>query len=254
MDWALEFYTKQNQWSGVYEEVINDGHRLKAGWIEELTGPGKKRVLELGAGGGQVAAAMADLGHDVIAVEQAPTLVAHAQTLAGVERAGTLTVVQANFYEVTLDGLFDVVCYYDGFGVGSDADQRRLLKRVATWLTPTGSALIEIGTPWYIASVDGRGWTVGQAERRYTFDADGCRWVDTWWPIDQLEQAVQQSLRCYSPADLRMLLEPTGLHLTHIKPGGTMDWAQGKWLPVVPLGKAMNYVAQLGVVQLGANN
>ena len=54
MDWALEFYTKQNQWSGVYEEAINDGHRLKAGWIAELVGPGKKRVLELGAGGVQV--------------------------------------------------------------------------------------------------------------------------------------------------------------------------------------------------------
>lgn len=249
MDWALEFYTKQNQWSGVYEEAIHEGHRLKAGWIEELVGPGKKRILELGAVGGQVAAAMADLGHDVIAVEQAPTLAAHAQTLAGVERAGTLTVVPANFYEVALTGQFDVVCYYDGFGIGSDADQRRLLKRVATWLTPTGSALIEIGTPWYIASVDGRGWRVGQAERRYNFDADGCRWVDTWWTIDQPEEAVQQSLRCYSPADLRMLLEPTGLHLTHVKPGGTMDWVQGKWLPTVPLGKAMNYVAQLRLVQ-----
>lgn len=39
MDWALEFYTKQNQWSGVYEEAINEGHRLKAAWIAELTGP-----------------------------------------------------------------------------------------------------------------------------------------------------------------------------------------------------------------------
>ena len=62
MDWALEFYTKQNQWSGVYEEAINEGHRLKASWVAELTGPGQKRILELGAGGGQVAAAMADEG------------------------------------------------------------------------------------------------------------------------------------------------------------------------------------------------
>jgi SAM-dependent methyltransferase len=249
MDWALEFYTKQNQWSGVYEEAINDGHRLKAGWIEELVGPGKKRVLELGAGGGQVAAAMADLGHDVIAIEQAPTLAAHAQTLAEVERAGTLTVVQGSFYEVALDGLFDVVCYYDGFGIGSDADQRRLLKRVATWLTPSGSALFEIGTPWYAASVDGRGWTVGKAKRRYNFDADGCRWNDTWWPIDHPEGAVQQSTRCYSPADLRLLLESTGLQLQHVKPGGTMDWEQRKWLPVAPLGKSLGYVAQLSLVQ-----
>lgn len=32
---------------------------------------------------------------------------------------------------------------------------------IAGWLAPTGSALIEIGTPWYPASVDGRGWQVG---------------------------------------------------------------------------------------------
>jgi SAM-dependent methyltransferase len=245
MDWALEFYTKQNQWSGVYEEAINEGHRLKANWIAELTGPGKKRVLELGAGGGQVSAAMAELGHTVVAVEQAPTLAAHIQKLATTLPVGQLSVVQGDFYQVDLTGPFDVVCYYDGFGVGSDADQRRLLKRVATWLTPTGSALFEIGTPWYIASVDGRGWTVGEAERRYNFDADGCRWVDTWWPIGKPEEAVQQSLRCYSPADLRMLLEPTGLQLQQIKPGGTVDWEQGKWLPSVPLGKALNYLAQL---------
>lgn len=248
MDWALEFYTKQNQWSGVYEEAINEGHRLKASWIAEFTGPGKKRILELGAGGGQVAAAMADLGHDVTAVEQAPTLCAHAQTLAAVERPGQLTVVQASFYEVILDGQFDVICYYDGFGVGSDADQRRLLQRIAGWLTPTGSTLIEIYTPWYAASVDSRGWTVGQAERRYNFDADGCRWLDTWWPIDRPEQQVQQSLRCYSPADLRLLLESTGLQLQHVKPGGTMDWEQRKWLPVVPLGRSLSYVAHLRLI------
>ncbi len=245
MDWALEFYTKQNQWSGVYEEASNDGHRLKAGWIAELTGPGPKRILELGAGGGQVAAAMADLGHEVIAVEQVPMLCAHAQTLADVPRAGKLTIVQASFYEVLLAGQFDVVCYYDGFGIGADADQRRLLQRIAGWLTPTGSALIEIGTPWYAASVDGRSWRVGQAERRYNFDADGCRWLDTWWPIDHPEQQVQQSTRCYSPADLRLLVEGTGLQLQRIQPGGTVDWEQGQWLPSVPLGKALGYLSQL---------
>ena len=56
---------------------------------------------------------------------------------------------------------------------------------------------------------------------------------------------MQQSTRCYSPADLRLLVESTGLQLQHSKPGGTMDWEQRKWLPVAPLGKALGYVAQL---------
>lgn len=243
MDWSLEFYTKQNQWSGVYEAPINEDHRRKAGWIEDLTGPGHKRILELGAGGGQVSAAMAALGHEVVAVEQVPILCEHAQKLAADVTNGKLSIVQGDFYTVMLEGTFDVVCYYDGFGIGSDADQRRLLKRVAGWLSPHGSALFEIGTPWYAASVDSRGWKVGEAERRYSFNADGCRWNDSWWPIEQPEQKVQQSLRCYSPADLRMLLEPTGLRLEQVKPGGTVDWEAGKWLPSVPLERAMNYLA-----------
>ncbi len=126
-----------------------------------------------------------------------------------------------------------------------------MFRRIAAWLTSAGSALIEIGTPWYAASVDGRGWAVGDAEREYSFDADGCRWEDTWWPKNHPEQAVKQSTRCYSPADLRMLLAGTGLELCRVKPGGTMDWVQGKWLPSVPLKQAMSYVVQLCVVNHG---
>ena len=40
------------------------GAGLTAASLIEFVGEGPKRVLELGAGGGQVAAALADLGHD----------------------------------------------------------------------------------------------------------------------------------------------------------------------------------------------
>ncbi len=162
-----------------------------------------------------------------------------------------MTVINEDFYAVALDGSFDVVTYWDGFGVGSNEDQRRLFQRIAGWLKPTGIALLDIGTPWYAASVDGGGWTVGEAERKYSFDAEGCRWEDTWWPIGHPEQAVKQSTRCYSPADLRLLLAGTGLELSHVKPGGTVDWEASKWLPSAPLKRSMKYVAQLGVAQLG---
>lgn len=248
MEWALEFYDKQNAWSGMYEEEISQTNREKAALISEFAGPGPKRVLELGAGGGHGAAAAADLGHTVVAVELVPRLTARAQELAA-SRDSQMTVINEDFYTVELDGHFDVVCYWDGFGIGSDEDQRRLLQRIAAWLTPTGSALIDIGTPWYAASVDGRGWEVGEAERQYSFDADGCRWEDTWWPKGKPEEAVKQSTRCYSPADLRLLLASTGLVLKHVKPGGTVDWVEKKWLPSVPLKQAMVYVAQFGLVQ-----
>lgn len=246
MEWAREFYEKQNRWSGVYEEEITATNREKAALIAEFAGAGAKRVLELGAGGGQAAVATAALGHTVVAVELVPMLAEHIAQLAATHGVTELlTVHNDDFFNITLTGTFDVVCYWDGFGIGEDADQQRLLKRMASWLAPTGCVLLDIGTPWYAASVDGRGWTVGEAERQYSFDADGCRWEDTWWPQGQPEAAVKQSTRCYSPADLRLLLTGTGLQLQRVKTGGTVDWTAGKWLPEVPLGRAMIYVAEL---------
>ena len=183
--------------------------RLRSGDLPVLA----RRVLELGAGGGQNAAAAADAGYDVIAVELVPASVAHARNLAQATRTGTLVVHKADFYTIDLEGPFDVVCYWDGFGVGSDADQRRLLRRIATWLAPDGHALIDISTPWYWAHAAGQEMQVGHAMRRYDFDADACRLLDTWWPVDDPDQRVTQYLRCYSPADLRLLLEGSGLRL-----------------------------------------
>lgn len=249
MEWILDFYDKQNLWSGIHKEEVSEGHREKAQLIEEFAGSGTKRILELGAGGGQNAAAMADLGHTVVAIELVPRNAEQARKLAESDAERKITVLNDDFYTVALNGQFDVVCYWDGFGIGTDADQRRLLQNMREWLTPNGCMLMDIATPWYAASVDGRSWEVGDAERKYSFDADGCRWEDTWWPKGKPEEAVMQTTRCYSPADLRMLLDGTGLHLHCIKPGGTVDWDEKKWLSSVPLKRAMNYVVELRLDQ-----
>jgi hypothetical protein len=46
-----------------------------------------------------------------------------------------------------------------------------------------------------------------------------CTAVDTWWPAADPEQGVTQVLRCYTPADLSLLLAGTGLALTTIHVG-----------------------------------
>lgn len=72
----------------------------------------------------------------------------------------------------------------DGFGIGTDDDQQRLLQRIANWLESDGCVLMDIATPWHAAKSVGHGWRVGNGMRRYSFDADGCRWTDTWWSLD----------------------------------------------------------------------
>src|SRR5690242_354436 len=141
MDWVAEFYTRQEELSGVYSRPVDESDREKAAALAELIGPAPKHVLELGGGGGQTAAATADLGYEVTAVELVEGAAKHAQELANLSHRGSLHVIQANFYEVSLPGQYDAICYWDGFGVGSDDDQHTLLKRIAGWLGPGGVAL-----------------------------------------------------------------------------------------------------------------
>lgn len=246
LDWVAPFYERQHSWLDEYRETrLNARHRAIAAAIPRLASPPPGRVLELGAGGGQVAAATADLGYDVTAVELVPAAADHARTFAAEPRAGQLTVVTGDFATVDLAGRFDVVTYWDGFGTGADADQRRLLRRVAAWLRPEGRALIEVSVPWSWAALAGREQRFARAARRYAFDPDGCRLVDTWWPLGDEAAAVSQTLRCYSPADLRLLLEGTGLRLRAVEPGGGFAPVTGDWTDRASLAWAISYVAVL---------
>lgn len=226
MDWAKHFYTTRSEWfgpTGIFPE-----HRARAAEIERLCGSGRKRILELGAGAGGTAAVMADLGHEVVAIELSPLRAAFARELAAQART-SLTVLEADFYAVDVSGPFDVVCYWDGFGVGSDADQRRLLRRVKQeWLRSQGIMLLDVFSPSFWAARAGKGERVEKIWRlvkgnvrtvrldvpvmaKYDFDPISCRFLSKWWPRGRKRETISESLRCYSPADLLLLLEGTGL-------------------------------------------
>ena len=245
MDWVEEFYARQDEWAGVYSGEVTDRERERIAQLEHLAGGGVKHILELGAGGGQAAAAAAEAGYQVTAIELVPTAAAHAQKLAQRNYSGSLTVLQGSFYNVDLPEQFDVVCYWDGFGVGTDQDQRHLLQRIADWLAPAGCALLDINTPWYWAHTAGREMRTETFAWRYGFDARNCRMLDCWWPPQRAREAVTQSLRCYSPADLTLLLEGTGLRLQDVVPGGAVDYVAGTYREQAPLEQAMQYTAKL---------
>jgi hypothetical protein len=156
-----------------------------------------------------------------------------------------LRIIEGNFYTLALPETFDVICYWDGFGVGTDAQQRMLLRRISHWLTPSGIVLMDINTPWYWAKASGRQMATSTFARQYGFDADGSRMLDHWWPAGRRAEQVTQSLRCYSPQDLRLLLEGTGLVLAQVEPAGAVDYEAGTYTPSVPLEQAMQFRALL---------
>jgi SAM-dependent methyltransferase len=248
MEWAKDFYSKQVKWFDIPArwaefslDDVPDRFKRRVAAIERLAGAGAKRILELGPGGGATAAALADGGCTVVAVEIVGEFAANCRRLAEKVRNGKFIVVQGDFYEIELNDTFDVVCYFDGFGIGTDGDQRRLLRRIAAWLKPDGCALIDILTPWYWADQIGKEYRFGAAVGRFAFDAEGCRMVDRLWPQGDESQAITQTIRCYSPADLRLLLEGTGLALQTLEP-----YESEKYERSVPWEQAMLYLAKLG--------
>ncbi|MCB0032809.1 MAG: class I SAM-dependent methyltransferase [Anaerolineales bacterium] len=245
MEWVEDFYAKQNEWLGVYKGDVIASHRHNAAVLQRLSGRTDGRVLELGAGGGQNAAATVDLGYTVTAVELVPSAVQEAQQLLTPARQNNLRIIEGDFYKLEFDAPFDIVCYWDGFGIGTDAEQQRLLKRIAGWLRPDGCALIEIYGPAYWAQAAGRQTNFGQVSRRYSFDTEKRRMLDNWWPNGREEQMVTQSLRCYDPDELQALLHETGLTLTALESRGAYDAAQNRFLLDVPIKQAMSYLAKL---------
>jgi SAM-dependent methyltransferase len=247
MDWVKTFYSKQNEWFGVYLGPVDAPHHRRAFLIEEmgqLEQPAK--ILELGAGGGQTAAALANLGHEVTMIELLEESVECALELANQIWKGSIHPIQGDFYEYDFEPEFDLICYFDSFGIGEDADQRRLLKRIASWLKPQGSAIIEIGSTWHWAGpANGFEMDLGGGMRAYSFDAENCRLIDRWWLPENPEEVYHQSLRCYTPADLKLLLEGTGLKMTKIQAGGTVDYENLKFREHASLAESMTYFVRL---------
>ena len=208
-------------------------------------GAAEKTLLELGSGGGQNAAAAAEAGFQVTALEILPELCQSARRFCREDLAGSLKIINTDFYCYQPEKYFDIITYWDGFGTGSDRDQRHLLQLLQSWLNPDGFVLLEVYTPWYWARQAGKTQNLKGILREYGFDASGCRLLDTWYPEGEKSQAVTQSLRCYSPADLALLLENSKLEITRVEPGGAVDEENGQYLEEVPLGKAMQYLAKL---------
>ena len=203
--WIQDFYDQAGIWWGAdprhqasMRPDCNRGAPLRAR---------AQRILDLGAGPGATAAALADAGHTVVAVELSPQRAAFAHTLAESPRAGSLTVLEADFYTVALDGPFDVVCCWEVFGLGTDADQRRLLRRIAQdGFSRTAACWWMFTTPPARLATPARqnGWRPSPAcparwrWERCHFDPVHCRWIDEWEPAAP-EQALAQAIRCYTP-------------------------------------------------------
>ena len=233
LDWVMGFFDQLTEWWGPEREADVCQSRLDA--IRRWCGPHPLTILDLGSGSGSCAAMLANAGHHVVAVDSSPSRSQDTRERKGLVRRGSLTVVQADFYEVELDETYDVVCMWELFGLGGDGDQWRILRRIAEeWLAPQGHAIIDVFSPAKPARLAGQERRYGpfpgidELIRHCHYDPVHSRWIDEWTPAGAPEKALARAIRCYSPADLLLLLEGTGLTVRDIEVDGQpIDWQSG---------------------------
>ncbi len=245
MHWALEFYKKQNEWIGVFRGEPGELERGKVKKIREKAGEPPLEVLELGSGGGQFAISCAEEGYRVLAIELVPQLTDHIRELGKHLEPDQLQVINGDFYEVEIENRFNVICYWDGFGIGEDSDQRILLKKITSWLKPDGLVFLDIYAPWFWAREAGPKKDFGNFIRQTDFDFKNCRFLDSIWPKNNKEETITQSLRCYTPSDLELLLEGTGLEIQEIDEVAGLDGGTGEYSNRVKFEDAMMYTVTL---------
>ncbi len=244
---SKDFYQKQNEWSDIYYRPVGESEYDKIRFIDSLLIGKGKGILELGCGGGQFALAAARAGYQVTALDINEDFIQFAQSQNKDIPESRLRYIVADFMQYIDPSHFDLICYWDGFGIGDDRQQKELLKKMINWLKPKGVILLEVFTPWYWSSISvGKSWKVSNATRLYEYDPYENRLLDHWWETGKESSRITQSIRCYAPVDIELLLSDTGFEIKQIKPGGAVDYNTGEYSPDVPLNKAMSYIAVIG--------
>ena len=113
-------------------------------------------VLELAAGSGRIAVALAATGHDVTGVDRDPDMLdrarqawARRQREGSVVAGGSLHLIEADILDLDLERQFEVVilALNSLLLLGGDEAKRRALEVMARHLTASGCAVIDVWLP-----------------------------------------------------------------------------------------------------------
>jgi SAM-dependent methyltransferase len=209
-----------------------------------LGGPG--RILELGAGSGRVTIPLARDGHQVVAVDQSPAmlarLAARVARLPGTAAAARVTPLEGDLCTFTAKGTFPFA--FAAFNVLEHLYTRgeldACLRQVAAHLAPGGAFAFDVQLPdlaWLLRDPDKR-W----AKTRFTDPTTGrAMFYSTnhdYDPISQIvvirlyyepadgrgpTKIVKLTQRKYFPAELEALVAHAGLRV--VERYGDFSWA-----------------------------
>ena len=133
-------------WALVEQEYTADRTAAEVRYLHEVLeeyAPGR-RVLDLGCGTGRHSSGLAAHGFQVTGLDVSPSALERARAEHGSEDGLTFLqhdVMTAQPWPV---GEVDAVIFVQGLGWGTDADQRRLLRRIRQCLAPGGVLVLDL--------------------------------------------------------------------------------------------------------------
>ena len=242
-NWANDFYKMQYKFIGNYPEGY---HTKAANEILEQAGKPVESMLELGAWDGSLARALSNQVGQITTVELIKEMVEKAKSL----NPDNIETVHGSFYDVTIKHKFDAIIYIDGFGVGTDDDQLKLLKNIKHWLKDDGCALIDVYQPEHWKKADGVEMYLNRRDmphikRRYSYDFEADIMMDTWWHEKDEKLHSTQYLKCYTPDEIHNLCRRAGLNITGYFPHGAMDYDKMNYHKYSSLDECMSYRIKL---------
>ena len=187
------------------------------------------RVLELGAGFGGFALAIARMGHRVIAVERSTVRAQYASGQIAEARPGVsdrIEVVSADFLDIRISGPFDTVVCWNGFGCGPDVFDLPLLQRIGEWLSPGCWGYLDVFDPqWWEGACSFAVNSLGLRKFvRYHPESHQIR-IDYWKRGEPAHRATE-TVRCQSRQQARELAERAELDVCL----GRTDQGRGTYL------------------------
>ena len=238
-NWADEFYKMQYEFIGDYPEGY---HTESANEILEQIGKKVHSMLELGAWDGSLARALSKHVNKITTVELIKEMAEKAESL----NLDNIETIHGSFYDVQLTQKFDAIIYMDGFGVGTDEEQLKLLKNIKLWMEDDGCALIDIYQPEHWKKADGFEMypdpkNMPHIKRRYSYDFEADIMMDNWWHEKNEKLNSTQYLKCYTPDEIYNLCKQAGLNITGYFPHGAMDYEKMEYHEHASLKECMSY-------------
>ncbi len=179
------------------------------------------RVLDLCCGQGRHGRKLANLGADVIGLDNSRFLLNEAKNNADAD-GRRLRLIEADMRHIPLKPCCEaVISLFTSFGFFEDTDNARVLSETASVLKPSGQLLIDYWNPYAVIQLDRtRNWwwitesTLALAEVEY--QSQSGRLLDHRTIIELPTKAIRKmvnTVRFYFPTEMKRLLETVGLRI-----------------------------------------